>query len=91
MNYDYVFGIVEFIVDLCWYGVKIVLVISFNMVKMENVYYVYFEFKFFFDEILIVECFKCFKFDFECFLLGMIIFGFDLKDLYVFEDLFYGL
>lgn len=91
MEYEYLPGIQEFIVDLRCHGAKIALVTSSNEEKMENVYRAHPEFKTQFDRILTGEMFKRSKPEPDCFLLGMQLFDATPANSFVFEDSFHGL
>lgn len=91
MQYEYLPGVYDFLIDLRKQGVKIALVTSSNKKKMGNVYCVHPEIKELFDEILTAEYFTKSKPDPECFLLGMKMFGADPSQSFVFEDSFHGL
>lgn len=91
MNYDYVPGVLDFIIDLQRRGISTALVTSSNQAKMEAVYAVHPEVKSLFNHILTSEMFAASKPDPDCFLLGMRILGVCPENTYVFEDSLNGL
>ncbi len=91
MNYEYIPGVVRFIKEIRWYGVKTAVVTSSNTLKMENVYRIHPEFKNLFDKILTAENFKFSKPNPDCYLRGAKVFDADPENCFVFEDSFNGL
>lgn len=91
MQYEYLSGVYDFLIDLHTHEVKTALVTSSNKNKMANVYHVHPEIKELFDEILTAEYFTKSKPDPQCFLLGMRMFHAEPSQSYVFEDSFHGL
>ncbi len=91
MNYAYIPGVYDFILDLKSHGVKTVVVTSSDQSKMKQVYRSHPEFKDLFDRILTSEDFKASKPDPYCYLLGAELFQAPLENCMVFEDSFNGL
>lgn len=91
MSYEYISGVESFINDLRRHGVKIAVVTSSNVEKMQNVYNAHPEFQGMVDRILTGEMFAHSKPAPDCFLLGMEVFGTTPENTYVFEDSFHGL
>lgn len=91
MEYNYIPGVLDFISDLRANGVKIAVVTSSSLVKMEKVYRVHPELLTIFDVILTANMFKESKPNPECFLLGAEMLGALPANSFVFEDSFHGL
>lgn len=91
MNFEYVKGFVDFVLDLKANGVKTAVVTSSNNMKMNSVYASRAEFKSYFDIILTSEDFERSKPDPECYLKGAKVFNFSSEECIVFEDSFNGL
>lgn len=91
MSFEYVPGVVNFMEELRKNGVKIAIVTSSNMQKMNNVYAVHPELKELTDRILTAEMFTRSKPAPDCFLLGAEVFDTVPENCVVFEDSFHGL
>ena len=91
MVYDYIPGVLDFIEDLKKNDVKMAVVTSSDIKKMENVYRAHPEVLDIFDSIITADLFKQSKPNPECFLLGAEILGSTPKNSFVFEDSFHGL
>lgn len=91
MEYDYVSGFQDFIVDLRKQGIKTAIVTSSNLAKMQNVYRQHPEFKTFFDAILTSEDFRESKPSPDCYLTGISRLDSKSVDSIVLEDSFNGL
>lgn len=91
MEYNYISGVLDFITDLRANGVKIAVVTSSSLLKMEKVYRVHPELPTLFDAILTANMFKKSKPNPECFLLGADMLGALPRNSFVFEDSFHGL
>lgn len=91
MNFEYVKGFVDFVLDLKANGVNTAVVTSSNNMKMNSVYASRAEFKSYFDIILTSEDFERSKPDPECYLKGAKVFNFSPEECIVFEDSFNGL
>ncbi len=90
MDYTYIPGIHEFIMDLKARGIPMAIVTSSNGQKMDQVRKAHPELWDFMDAIVTSEYFSRSKPDPECFLKGMEILGGVPEDTYVFEDSIHG-
>ncbi len=91
MEYVYITGFTDFIVELRKHNVSTAVVTSSNKMKMEAVYAKRPEFKSLFDEILTAEDFEHSKPDPDCYLKAAARFNADASECIVFEDSFNGL
>lgn len=91
MSFDYITGVVDFIMELREHGVKIAIVTSSDQKKMSNAYRAHPELKQLADKILIAEMFKRSKPEPDCFLLGAEVFDTVAENCVVFEDSLHGL
>lgn len=91
MNYEYIPGVADFMKELRAHGVKIAVVTSSNLQKMQNVYVAHPELKDLVDRILTSEDFTRSKPAPDCFLLGAEVFDTVKENCVVFEDSFHGL
>jgi len=91
MPYNYVAGFPEFVQKLKKRGVKLAVVTSSNLEKMNNVYRNHPEFKGYFDAILTSEDFTESKPSPQCYLRAAERLGVPIDDCAVFEDSINGL
>lgn len=91
MHFDYLPGVVEFILDLRKHGVKTAVVTSSNRPKMQNVYAQHKEFLDLFDHVFTSEDFTNGKPHPECYLLGAQHFGASPQVCVGLEDSYNGL
>lgn len=91
MKYDYIPGVKDFMNTLRANDIRIAIVTSSNLKKMEQVFRKLPELKDNVDRILTSEDFSSSKPDPECFLLGSKIFSAPVENCVVFEDSFHGL
>lgn len=91
MVYDYIPGVITFINDLKKNGVRMAVVTSSNLVKMEKVYKVHPELPGLFDYIVTANLFTHSKPHPECFLMGAQLLDVQPTNCFVFEDSFHGL
>lgn len=91
MTYEYIKGVVEFVVEARKRGYGLAIVTSSNMPKMRSVFLKRSEIKEMFDEILTSEDFAKSKPDPDCYLKAMDRFGADAAHSVVFEDSVNGL
>ncbi len=91
MSYDYIPGVLEFMVKLKEEGVPLAIVTSSNEPKMANVRRTHPELWELADAILTSEHFSKSKPDPECFLKGMEVLGGKPGETYVFEDSVHGI
>lgn len=91
MNFNYVDGFSDFIVNLRQKGIKTAIVTSSNLMKMRSVYCAHGEFKQLFDAILTSEDFERSKPDPDCYFKGATALGTTPSECMVFEDSFNGL
>ena len=91
MEYHYVSGVEQFVLDLRNHKVKTAVVTSSNTEKMKSVYHAHPEIRMMFDYILTAERFKRSKPFPDCYLLGAEVCGVQPDQAIVFEDSFNGL
>lgn len=91
MEYNYIPGVIAFMDELRNKGVKMAVVTSSSLVKMEKVYKVHPELPTLFDTIVTANLFEHSKPDPECFLMGAQLLGAQPSNCFVFEDSFHGL
>ncbi len=91
MEYHYIAGFPEFVLDLRKNGVKTAVVTSSNVRKMLNVYERHPEFKSYFDRVLTSEDFAKSKPDPDCYIKGAACFGVAPSECVGLEDSFNGL
>ncbi len=91
MEYRYIAGFQDFVVDLRKNDVKTAVVTSSNVQKMLNVYDSHPEFKSYFDRVLTSEDFARSKPDPDCYIKGAACFGLATDECVGLEDSFNGL
>lgn len=91
MEYEYVKGAKEYILELKKNGVKCAVVTSSNEKKMKNVERSIPDFNSLFDRILTAEMFAASKPDPDCYLLGARVFDASPEECIVFEDALTGI
>ena len=91
MHFEYIAGVREFMQQLRDGGVKMAIVTSSDLDKMNIVYREHPELPSMVDEILTAERFTQSKPHPECFLLGASVFDVPVENCVVFEDSFHGL
>ena len=91
MHFEYIAGVREFMQQLRDGGVKMAIVTSSDLEKMNIVYREHPELPSMVDEILTAERFIHSKPHPECFLLGASVFDTPIENCIVFEDSFHGL
>lgn len=91
MQYNYISGVVDFILDLRRNRVKTAVVTSSNELKMQQVYKSHPELMDLFDCIFTSEMYSRSKPHPDCFLCGADFFQIHPKQCVVFEDSFHGL
>lgn len=91
MTYEYIPGVVDFVMEARKRGLKLAIVTSSNMPKMRSVFSKRPEIKEMFDEVLTSEDFEKSKPDPDCYLKAMDRFGIDAEHSVVFEDSINGL
>ncbi|KAH0786755.1 HAD family hydrolase [Histomonas meleagridis] len=91
MEYPYIPGVLEFIMDLKKNGVKVAVVTSSNEVKMNSLYKRHPELKTLFDASITADKIVKSKPDPECYLKAQSELDVAIEDCYVFEDSFAGL
>ena len=91
MHFEYKAGVKEFMQQLRACGVKMAIVTSSDLDKMNIVYREHPELPLMVDEILTAERFTQSKPHPECFLLGASVFNVPIENCVVFEDSFHGL
>jgi HAD superfamily hydrolase (TIGR01509 family) len=91
MDFPYIEGVEDFILDLRTHGIKTVVVTSSNVAKMNNVYAKHPDFKTMFDCVLTSEDFIASKPDPDPYLKGASSVGVKPEDCVGFEDSFNGL
>lgn len=91
MDFTYVGGFLDFVMDLRANGIKTAVVTSSNLMKMKAVYKSCPEFTGLFDAILTSEDFERSKPDPDCYLKAAHRFGLAPESCVVFEDSFNGL
>ena len=91
MHFEYIAGVKDFMQHLREHGVKMAIVTSSDLDKMNIVYREHPELPSMVDEILTAERFAQSKPHPECFLLGASVFNVPIENCVVFEDSFHGL
>ena len=91
MHFEYIAGVKDFMQHLREHGVKMAIVTSSDLDKMNIVYQEHPELTSMVDEILTAERFAQSKPHPECFLLGASVFNVPIENCVVFEDSFHGL
>lgn len=91
MHFEYIAGVKDFMQHLREHGVKMAIVTSSDLDKMNIVYREHPELPSIVDEILTAERFAQSKPHPECFLLGASVFNVPIENCVVFEDSFHGL
>ena len=91
MHFEYIAGVKDFMQHLREHGVKMAIVTSSDLDKMNIVYREHPELSSIVDEILTAERFAQSKPHPECFLLGASVFNVPIENCVVFEDSFHGL
>lgn len=91
MHFDFIPGAREFIQELRSQGIRMAIVTSSDLDKMNLVYRQHPELPLMVDEILTAERFTHSKPHPECFLLGAEVLGAEIGNCVVFEDSFHGL
>ena len=91
MHFEYIDGVKDFMQQLRDRGVKMAIVTSSDLEKMNIVYREHPELPSMVDEILTAERFTQSKPHPECFLLGASVFDAPIENCVVFEDSFHGL
>lgn len=91
MKYSYIPGFDSFVEDLRKNNVRMGVVTSSNIVKMNNVYAQHPEFRSYFEFILTADDYDKSKPDPECFLKGMNLLGATVDNTFIFEDSLNGL
>lgn len=91
MSYEYIPGVMEFILKLKEKGVPMAIVTSSNDRKMAQAFLAHPELPELMDAILTSEHFSRSKPDPECFLKGMEVLGGRPEDTIIFEDSFHGI
>ena len=85
MKYSYIPGFVSFVEDLKKNNVRMGVVTSSNLVKMNNVYSQHPEFKSYFEFVLTSDDYYKSKPDPECFFLGMNLLGASIDNTFIFD------
>lgn len=88
MEYHYIPGFESFVEDLKKNNVRMGVVTSSNVVKMNNVYAQHPEFRRYFEFILTASDYNKSKPDPECFFKGMNLLGATVDNTFIFEDSF---
>ena len=91
MEYNYIPGFVSFVEDLKKNNVRMGVVTSSNLVKMNNVYAQHPELKSYFEFVLTSDDYYKSKPDPECFFKGMNLLGASIDNTFIFEDSLNGL
>lgn len=91
MSFEYVPGFPEFVSELRKMGLRIAIVTSSDLSKMQKVYQAHPEFRPLVDKVLTAEDFSKSKPDPDCYLKGAESFGLYPEDCVGFEDSFNGL
>lgn len=91
MHYDYINGVLPFIMSLRKAGIKTAIVTASNEEKMQNVFCAHPELPVLFDRILTSENYAVGKPAPDCYIEGAIGFGFQPEECVVFEDSINGL
>lgn len=91
MRFEYVPGFPEFASELRRVGLRIAIVTSSDLSKMQKVYQAHPEFRSLVDKVLTAEDFSKSKPDPDCYLKGAEYFGFEPQECVGFEDSFNGL